>query len=167
MTWHIGILGAGNISDTHARAALAIKEVEIAAVYGENTAKAERLASTYGGRPYRDLGAFLSHRPMDLVAIGSPSGCHVSHVIACARAGLHVLVEKPLGLTTAEVDRMVEECERARMRLGVFYQDRCQPGTYSSGSQHSNFLRQLAINLIPYGVSAERARCHECSRCGD
>ncbi len=127
MTVHIGILGAGNISDTHARAALAIKEVEIAAVYGENTAKAERLAATYGGRAYRELEPFLSHRPMDLVAIGSPSGRHASQVIACARAGLHVLVEKPLGITTAEVDHMVEECERARMRLGVFFQDRGQP----------------------------------------
>ncbi|HEX9203328.1 MAG TPA: hypothetical protein VF964_05150, partial [Vicinamibacteria bacterium] len=48
--------------------------VEIAAVYGENTAKAERLAATYGGRAYRELDPFLSHRPMDLVAIGSPSG---------------------------------------------------------------------------------------------
>src|SRR5256712_10665426 len=64
---------------------------------------------------------------MDLVAIGSPSGRHASQVIACARAGLHVLVEKPLGITTAEVDHMVEECERARMRLGVFFQDRGQP----------------------------------------
>jgi UDP-N-acetyl-2-amino-2-deoxyglucuronate dehydrogenase len=127
MTWHLGVLGAGNISDTHARAALAIKEVELAAVYGENAGKAERLAATYGAKAYRDLEAFLRHRPMDLVAIGTPSGRHASDVIACARAGLHVLAEKPLGITTAEVDRMVEECERARMRLGVFFQDRCQP----------------------------------------
>jgi predicted dehydrogenase len=127
MTWHIGVLGAGNISDTHARAALAIKEVELAAFYGENAGKAERLAATYGAKAYRDLEAFLRHRPMDLVAIGTPSGRHASDVIACARAGLHVLAEKPLGITTAEVDRMVEECEHARMRLGVFFQDRCQP----------------------------------------
>ena len=113
MTVHIGILGAGNISDTHARAALAIKEVEIAAVYGENTAKAERLAATYGGRAYRELEPFLSHRPMDLVAIGSPSGRHASQVIACARAGLHVLVEKPLGITTGPAHpamRLAAQC---------------------------------------------------------
>lgn len=127
MTVHLGILGAGNISDTHARAALAIPGLAIAAVHGENAAKAERLAATCGGTAYADLEGFLRHRPMDLVAIGSPSGRHAEQVVACGRAGLHVLAEKPLGLTTAEVDRMVEECERAGVRLGVFFQDRCQP----------------------------------------
>ena len=47
----VGILGAGNISDTHARAALGIPGVEIAAVCGTNREKAERMAAKYGGRP--------------------------------------------------------------------------------------------------------------------
>jgi predicted dehydrogenase len=127
MTVHVGILGAGNISDTHARAALAIPGAAIAAVYGANAAKAERLAAAHGGTVYRDLDAFTRHRPMDLVAIGSPSGRHADEVIAAAQAGLQVLCEKPLGLTTEQVDRMVEECEAAGVRLAVFFQDRCQP----------------------------------------
>lgn len=127
MTVHVGILGAGNISDTHARAALGIRGAAIAAVHGANAAKAERLAAAHGGAVYRDLDAFARHRPMDLVAIGSPSGRHADEVIALARAGVHVLCEKPLGLTTAQVDRMVEECEAAGVRLAVFFQDRRQP----------------------------------------
>jgi len=127
MTVHVGILGAGSISDTHARAALGIPGAAIAAVHGANAAKAERLAAAHGGAVYRDLDAFARHRPMDLVAIGSPSGRHPDEVIAAARAGVHALCEKPLGLTTAQVDRMVEECEAAGVRLAVFFQDRCQP----------------------------------------
>jgi UDP-N-acetyl-2-amino-2-deoxyglucuronate dehydrogenase len=127
MTVHVGILGAGNISDTHARAALDVPGGRIAAVHGENHEKAERLAAKYGGTHYRELDSFLAHRPMDLVAIGSPSGRHASQVIAAAHAGLHVLAEKPLGITTAEIDRMNAECERCGVRLGVFFQDRCQP----------------------------------------
>ncbi len=127
MTVHVGILGAGNISDTHARAALGIPGAVIAAVYGANATKAERLAAAHGGIVYRDLDAFARHRPMDLVAIGSPSGRHADEVIAAARAGVPVLCEKPLGLTTEQVDRMVEECEVAGVRLAVFFQDRCQP----------------------------------------
>jgi UDP-N-acetyl-2-amino-2-deoxyglucuronate dehydrogenase len=127
MTVHVGILGAGNISDTHARAALAIPGAAIAAVHGANATKAERLAAAHGGTVYRDLDAFARHRPMDLVAIGSPSGRHADEVIAVAQARVHVLCEKPLGITTGEVDRMVEACESAGVRLAVFFQDRCQP----------------------------------------
>lgn len=127
MTVHVGILGAGNISDTHARAALAIPGGAIAAVHGANAAKAEHLAAAHGGTVYSDLDAFVRHRPMDLVAIGSPSGRHADEVIATAQAGVHVLCEKPLGITTGEVDRIVEACEGAGVRLAVFFQDRCQP----------------------------------------
>jgi predicted dehydrogenase len=64
---------------------------------------------------------------MDLVAIGSPSGCHSEQAIACARAGLHVLVEKPMAVTSEEAGRLVAACDTAGVRLGVFFQDRLQP----------------------------------------
>jgi len=63
----VGILGAGNISDTHARAALGIPGVEIAAVCGTNREKAEGMAAKYGGTAYDDLNRFLAHRPLDIV----------------------------------------------------------------------------------------------------
>src|SRR5262245_64137332 len=91
----IGILGAGNISDTHARAAREIPGVEIAAVYGQNASKAARLAELYGGQVFDSLDRFLEHKPMDIVAIGSPSALHADEGIAAARRGLHVLTEKP------------------------------------------------------------------------
>ena len=81
----VGILGGGNISDTHARAALGIPGVEIAAVCGTNRDKAQRLADRYGGTVYDDLNRFLDHRPLDIVAIGSPSGLHADQAIAAVR----------------------------------------------------------------------------------
>ena len=80
MTIHIGLIGGGNITETHARAAVALPGVEIAAIYGMNADKVARLCREYGGVPYSDFEQFLAHRPMELVAIGSPSGEH-----ACAR----------------------------------------------------------------------------------
>lgn len=124
---HVGILGAGNISETHARAAAAIPGVAIAAVHGSNREKAERLAAAYGARAYDDLDAFLAHRPMDLVAIGSPSGLHADQAIRAAERGLHVLVEKPIDITPARADALIEAADRAGVRLGVFFQDRVQP----------------------------------------
>jgi predicted dehydrogenase len=124
MTIHIGILGGGNISSTHARAAREIEGVEIAAVYGQNREKTAQIARECGGVAYEDFQSFLEHRPMDIVAIGSPSGMHGLHGIAAARAGFHVLVEKPIEINTDLADAMIEECDRNRVKLGVFFQDR-------------------------------------------
>lgn len=121
---HVGILGGGNISQTHMRAALEIDGVKIAAVCGQNTHKIRRLADASGAAAYQDLDAFFSHRPMYAVLIGSPSGLHAEHGIAAARHGLHVLVEKPIDITTERADALIAACESAHVKLGVFFQDR-------------------------------------------
>jgi UDP-N-acetyl-2-amino-2-deoxyglucuronate dehydrogenase len=123
----VGILGAGNISDTHARAALGIPGVEIAAVCGTSLDKAQRLASKYGGTAYDDLPRFLDHRPLDIVAIGTPSGVHAEQAVAAIGRGLHVLSEKPLDVTTRKVDSVIEAGDRAGVKVGVFFQDRLKP----------------------------------------
>jgi len=122
----VGILGAGGISDTHARAARAIAGVDVVAVHGKNKDKAAALARSAGAVAYDDLEAFLSH-PMDIVAIGSPSGLHAEQAIAAIRRGLHVLVEKPLDVTTANIDSVIDEADRAGVKAGVFFQDRLTP----------------------------------------
>ncbi|MDP9338527.1 MAG: Gfo/Idh/MocA family oxidoreductase [Acidobacteriota bacterium] len=127
MTAHLGLIGGGNISDTHARAALAIPDVEIAAVFGTNVEKVNRLCRQYGGAPYSDFTKFLAHRPMELVAIGSPSGLHAEQGIAAARQGLHVLTEKPIDISVKRADTLIAETKKAGVKLGVFFQDRCKP----------------------------------------
>ena len=127
MSIQIGIIGAGSISDTHARAARSIPGVEIAAVYGRNVEKARRLAELYGGVAFDSLERFLDHRPMDLVAIGSPSALHAEQGIAAAERGLHVLVEKPLDINAARADALIAATDRAGVKLGVFFQDRLKP----------------------------------------
>lgn len=123
----IGIIGAGNISDTHARAARELDGVEIVAVYGHNRDKATRLAQLYGGAVYRDLESFLEHKPLDMVMIGSPSGLHAEQGIAAAQRGLHVLVEKPIDTTIERTDLLIDACDRVGVKLGVFFQDRAAP----------------------------------------
>jgi len=123
----IGIIGAGNISDTHARAAVEIDGVEITAVYGNNRDKAARLAQLYDAAVYEDLRSFLEHKPLDVVMIGSPSGLHAEQGMAAARRGFHVLVEKPIDITTAQADLLINECNRTRVKLGVCFQDRVAP----------------------------------------
>src|SRR5271170_2907810 len=127
MTTHIGLIGGGNITETHARAARAIPGVEIAAIFGTNAENVSRLCREYGGKPYSDFERFLAHRPMEIVAIGSPSGMHAEQGIAAARRGLHVLTEKPLEISTARADALIEAAKQAGVQLGVIFQDRMKP----------------------------------------
>jgi UDP-N-acetyl-2-amino-2-deoxyglucuronate dehydrogenase len=127
MTVRVGILGAGNISDTHARVAQGTPGVEVVAYWGRNRERAARMAERYGGTAYPELEAFLRHRPMDAVLVGTPSGLHAQHAGAAAQRGLHVLVEKPLDVTTERIDALIDECDRARVKLGVIFQDRTAP----------------------------------------
>jgi UDP-N-acetyl-2-amino-2-deoxyglucuronate dehydrogenase len=124
MAYNVGLIGGGNISDTHARAALEVPGVSISAVYGQNRSRVEDLARRYGGTPYSDLDSFLDAPGLDVVLIGSPSGLHAEQAGAAAKRGIHVLSEKPLDITVARIDGLLEECERAGVHLGVFFQDR-------------------------------------------
>ena len=124
---HIGLIGGGNITETHARAARAIPGVEITAVQGSNAEKVSKLCREYGGRPYQHFEAFLAHRPMDLVVIGSPTHLHAEQGIAAARHGLHVLTDKAIDINTERADALITACEKAQVKLGVIFQDRAQP----------------------------------------
>jgi UDP-N-acetyl-2-amino-2-deoxyglucuronate dehydrogenase len=127
MKMRIGIVGGGNISETHARAALAIPGVEIAAICGSNKEKVERLCREFGGTPFIDYEKFLAHKPMEMVALGSPSGMHAEQGILAAGRGLHVLTEKPIDITVARADALIAATDKAGVKLGVFFQDRFKP----------------------------------------
>src|SRR5256885_4231467 len=127
MAIHIGLIGGGNITETHARAARAIPGVEIAAIYGTKAEKVDRLCKEYRGTRYENFDKFLAHRPMDLVAIGSPSGLHATQGIAAAQRGLHVLTEKPIEISTRRADALIEAAQQSKVKLGVIFQDRLKP----------------------------------------
>jgi UDP-N-acetyl-2-amino-2-deoxyglucuronate dehydrogenase len=127
MTIHVGLIGGGNITETHARAARAIPGVEIAAIQGSNAGKVTKLCTDHGGKPYRDFAVFLKHRPMDLVVIGSPTHLHAEQGIASAQQGLHILTDKAIDISTERADALIKAAERARVKLGVIFQDRAQP----------------------------------------
>ncbi|MGB8474891.1 MAG: Gfo/Idh/MocA family oxidoreductase [Candidatus Acidiferrum sp.] len=124
MTIHIGLIGGGNISETHARATRAIAGAEISAIWGSNEEKIARLCCEYGGTAYRDFDAFLKHCPLEIVIIGSPSGLHAEHGVAASRQGLHVLTEKPIEISGARADLLIEAAKQSGVKLGVIFQDR-------------------------------------------
>jgi UDP-N-acetyl-2-amino-2-deoxyglucuronate dehydrogenase len=127
MTTYIGLIGSGNITQTHARAARAIPNVKIAAIFGTNPQTVATLAAEHQAKPYLDFPAFLAHKPMDLVILGTPSGLHAQQGIAAAKHGLHVLTEKPLDITTKNADALIAAADKANVKLAVIFQDRLKP----------------------------------------
>ncbi|HLK05451.1 MAG TPA: Gfo/Idh/MocA family oxidoreductase [Candidatus Acidoferrum sp.] len=127
MTIHVGLIGGGNISETHARAAMSIPGVQVSAIYGSNFARVTRLCGECGATAYSNFDEFLSHKPMEFVAIGSPSGLHAEQGIAAARRGLHVLTEKPLEISIRKGQELIAAAKDAEVKLGVFFQDRFKP----------------------------------------
>jgi UDP-N-acetyl-2-amino-2-deoxyglucuronate dehydrogenase len=127
MTIHVGLIGGGNISSTHARAVDAIPGAKVVAVYGPNPVKAGNLGADHHAAVYSNLETLLTHRPMEMVIIGSPSGLHAEQGIVAARHGLHVLVEKPIDITTEHADELIEACDQARVLCGVIFQERFHP----------------------------------------
>jgi UDP-N-acetyl-2-amino-2-deoxyglucuronate dehydrogenase len=144
MSMHIGLIGGGNITETHARAARAIPGVEISAIHGSSAENIARLCREYGGTPYQSFDAFLKHRPMDLVIIGSPSGLHAEQGIAAARCGLHVLAEKPIEISTARADALIAAAKQSGVQLGVIFQDRTRPHI----RQMKNWLDQGLLGKV-------------------
>lgn len=123
---HLGLIGTGNIAGTHARAAQAAG-LTVAAVLGRTETQARRFCDECGGAPYDTPEAFFAHRPLDAVAITTPSGLHARFGIDAAGAGLHVLVEKPIDISVERADALIAAADRAGVTLAVCFQDRFAP----------------------------------------
>ena len=75
-------------------------------------------------QPYTDLDAMLADPKVDIVTIATPSGAHMEPAVAAAKAGKHVIVEKPLEITLKKCDRIIEACEKAGVKLAAIFPSR-------------------------------------------
>lgn len=120
-SFKVGIIGAGVIADFHARALQAMEGAELVAAYARRDEKAQAFAGEHGCAGYSDLDAFLAHPEMDAVTICSVSGAHLEHATAAARAGKHIICEKPLEVTPQRIDEMIRICREHGVSLsGIF-----------------------------------------------
>jgi UDP-N-acetyl-2-amino-2-deoxyglucuronate dehydrogenase len=119
-----GIIGCGMISNFHARAIGDVRGAKLVACFDTHQAAADRLAAETGCRAYADLDQMLADPGVDVVTIGTPSGAHMEPAVAAARAGKHVIVEKPLEITLRRCDRILEECQKAGVVLSTIFPSR-------------------------------------------
>lgn len=121
-----GLLGCGRISKRHSDllGSNAIDGATLSAVCDPVRERADALAAKFGVPAYYDIEEFLAQQNIDAVAVLTPSGMHPAHVIACAKAGKHVVVEKPMALRLDDADAMIRACDEAGVKLFVVKQNR-------------------------------------------
>ncbi len=112
----IGIIGAGNIvQSAHIPAFMKLEnEVELKAVCDLNEERAREVGGKYGiEHVCRNMDELTSLRDVDAVTIGTWNNAHVDAVLSAAKAGKHILCEKPMAMTAAEAEKMADAVEQA------------------------------------------------------
>lgn len=118
------IIGCGMIAKFHAKAIAELKGSKLVACHSRSIDKANEFAAAFGGTGYDDLRKMLANPAVDVVTICTPSGAHLEPGLEAAKAGKHVLVEKPLEITTARCDKLIEACSKAGVQLGTIFPSR-------------------------------------------
>jgi predicted dehydrogenase len=103
----IGVLGAGFMGGTHARAYAKLPDVQVVAVSSRSAEKAAQLAAKVGAQPVTEDRAILDDPTIDAVSIALPTHLHTPLAVAALQAGKHVLLEKPMALTVADCDAII------------------------------------------------------------
>jgi predicted dehydrogenase len=117
-TVKVGLIGAGFVADLHAAAFRMVPEAEVLAVASPTPGKAKRFAEERGiPRAFTDYRELLAVREIEMVNVCVPNYLHARVTLDAARAGKHVVCEKPLCRTLEEADRMIEACAKAGVRL--------------------------------------------------
>ena len=121
MTIGFGIIGCGMISRFHARAIGDIKGTKLVACYSATPSSADKFAAEQNCTAYHSLHELLKDSAVDIVTICTPSGAHLEPCIAAAKAGKHVICEKPLDITFACIDKMIVVCDKVGVILFTIF----------------------------------------------
>ena len=124
MKVRFGIIGCGMIANFHAAALAQLRQAELAGVTSRSIDSANRFARKHDCPAYASIDELLARDEIDAISICSPSGAHLPPALAAAAAGKHVVVEKPLEITTARCDQIIEACQRHGVLLSTIFQSR-------------------------------------------
>lgn len=121
----IGVVGCGRISKNHFGSILKLSnEYELAAICDIDESVLELHKAEYNVPGYLSMDDMLEKEELDLVTLCTPSGIHASQAIKAAKAGVHVITEKPMATKWEDGLAMVRACDEAGVRLFVVKQNR-------------------------------------------
>ncbi len=112
------------IAKFHARAVSDTPGLRLVAATSRTRSSADKFAADFPCRVYDTVEQLCADPAVDLVSIGTASGAHLEPGLIAARAGKHVIVEKPLEVTVARCDQLIEACQRAGVVLSTIFPSR-------------------------------------------
>lgn len=120
------IVGCGMIADFHVRAIADIPGTRVVALVSRSEENAQKLAkkNSLECTISSDLATVLPNKDVDIVIVTTPSGVHLDAAVAAAKAGKHVVVEKPLEITEERCDQIIQACDDAGVKLCTIFPSR-------------------------------------------
>ena len=126
MSVEFAIIGCGRIARRHAENI--IRQGSLVAVCDIVKEKADALAAKFNAKPWYSLTELLENeKNINVASICSPNGLHATHAIQCLQAGLHVLCEKPLSISSIDAKMMISTANDTARKLFVVKQNRYNP----------------------------------------
>ncbi|MDE2775193.1 MAG: Gfo/Idh/MocA family oxidoreductase [Chloroflexota bacterium] len=120
MTLRAAFSGTGHISQVHARAAQSIAGVELAAIVNHRPESMRNYAAQFGiARQYATVEDLLRDGEVDMLVVSTPNYLHAPQTIAALEGGVHVMVEKPMAMNSAEAERMLAASQDSGAKLMV------------------------------------------------
>ena len=137
----IGIIGAGYIAGWHSEAVKATPGTRLTAICDASPEAGRALADSLGVPYFSSVAGMIAARIVDAVLILTPPGSHAALAIECLNAGLHVLVEKPMALTSRDVADMHAAADAAGRQVAVVH-------NFLGLSSHTRLKRLLADGML-------------------
>jgi predicted dehydrogenase len=124
----IAIVGLGMAVTPHARGLVDLEDrIQVLHAFAPSAARRADFSARFPFPLADSLDTILADDRVQAVAVFTPANTHAEIGLACARAGKHVLMEKPLDITTDRAQALVDGCRAAGVRLGVVLQHRFRP----------------------------------------
>ncbi len=120
----IGIIGFGNITPFHIKSIMELDNCELIAIQSSSAEKREMIKSRYDVMAFGSSEEIMGVKEIQLIIICTPSGFHLDPVLAAIKAGKHVVVEKPLEVTTARCEQMINSSKEHGVSLSCIFQNR-------------------------------------------
>ena len=137
---HFALVGCGRISERHFDAIRKHQDrCELVAVCDSDPVVAAQHGEELKVEHFVSLETLLASSEADVVVLCTPSGLHPMQTVQVARAGRHVITEKPMATRLADGKRMVAECDNAGVRLFVVKQNRLNPNMFVCHKMTNSF----------------------------
>ncbi len=145
MSFGFGVVGCGMIASFHAKAIADIDGAELVACTDARKESAEKFGAAENCSSYDTLDAMLADPKVDIVTICTPSGAHMEPAVAAAKAGKHVIIEKPLEITLERCDAIIDACNESGVVCSAIFPSRFH---------HSSQILRKAVDEKKFGQLA-------------